>query len=472
MLAGLLALALLLAACGGDTTTATLDPDAPVVASRDNEDPDCVAAGTCTTEAGEDPSDGTEPIASEPADTYDGLAVGFNEDGLPYLGDPDAPVTLVEYSDYLCPFCGRHFTQTTPQLIDRYVRTGQINLVFHDFPLADLHPTAPAGHAAALCVSEQGAALFWAYHDELFARQGEWSSVPDNREFLAAVAGEIGADVEAYQACVDSGRTVPVVDERVAQGRALGFSGTPSFHIVDNRTDEIFEIVGAQSVETFASALDATIAGEAPVVADEPPPETPNLPFWANGDGLVPDPRRSGYTLAGDAFKGNPDAEVVVIEISDFQCPFCGRHALETQPALDEMYVDTGRVMWVFKHLPLQIHPQAPVAAAAAECAGEQGEFWAMHDLIFESVEEWAVDPPDPVLESLAGELGLDEAAFSACLGSRDSLDPVLEDLYDLTSVFSTTPTFVVLFDGQASVIEGAQPLEQFVSALEALLGE
>ena len=95
-----------------------------------------------------------------------------------------------------------------------------------------------------------------------------------------------------------------------------------------------------------------------------------------------------------------------------------------------------------------------------------------MHDSIFESVEEWSVDPPDAVFESLAGELGLDKAAFSECLRSRASLDPVLEDLYDLTSVFSTTPTFVVLFDGQASVIEGAQPLEQFVATFEALLGE
>ena len=116
------------------------------------------------------------------------MEVGFNEDGFPYLGDPDAPVTLVEFSDYLCPFCGRHFAQTTPQLIDQYVRTGQVNLVFHDFPLVELHPTAPSGHAAALCVSEQGAALFWEYHDALFARQAAWSSVPDNRNFLAAVA--------------------------------------------------------------------------------------------------------------------------------------------------------------------------------------------------------------------------------------------------------------------------------------------
>ena len=263
-----------------------------------------------------------------------------------------------------------------------------------------------------------------------------------------------------------------MVDQRIAEGRAAGFSGTPSFQVVDNRTDDVYDIVGAQSLETFISVLDATIAGEVPVVAAEPPPETPNLPFWASADGLAPDPDRPGYTLAGDAYLGDPDASLVVVEVSDFQCPFCRRHHLEVQPLLDERYVDTGLAMWVFKHFPLRSHPQAPAAAAAAECAGEQGEFWAMHDSIFASVEEWSVDPPDPVFESLAGELGLDKAAFSACLGSRASLDPVLEDLYDLTGVFSTTPTFVVLFDGQASVIEGAQPFEQFVGTFEALLGE
>jgi protein-disulfide isomerase len=466
-----LTLTLLLAACSAGTASSQPAADVPEVTLGNQLAPDCVELGTCT-EVDEVPdrSDDTQPTA-EPSGTYDGIAVGFTDEGHPYLGDPDAPVTLVEFSDYLCPFCGRHFSQTTSLLIDQYVRTGQINMEFRDFPLAELHPTAPSGHAAAACIAEQGAALFWAYHDELFARQGEWSSLPDNSGFLASVAGDIGADVEAYQACVESGRTVPMVEQRVAQGRAFGFSGTPSFHVVDNVNDATFEIVGAQPFEVFASALDAAIAGETPLVEDEPA-DTPNLPFWANEDGLAPDPARPGYTLAGDAYQGNTEAEVVVVEVSDFQCPFCGRHALETQPTLDAMFVDTGQVMWVFKHFPLQIHPQAPAAAAAAECAGEQGEFWAMHDLIFASVEDWSVNPPDPVLESLAGELGLDQAAFSACLGSRASLDPVLEDLYDLVSVFSTTPTFVVLHEGQASVIEGAQPLEQFVTLFDGLLGE
>lgn len=468
---GIVAVVLLLAACSTDPTGPTQPAhDFPEVTLGNQLEPDCVAAGTCT-EADEEPSrtPETAPAPSEPSGTYDGLAVGFTDEGYPYLGDPDAPVSLVEFSDYLCPFCGRHFSQTTPLLIDQYVRTGQVNMVFRDFPLAELHPTAPSGHASALCIAEQGAAFFWAYHDALFARQGEWSSVPDNSGFLAAVASDVGADLDAYQVCVDSGRTVPMVEQRVAQGRSLGFSGTPSFHIVNNLTDEIIEVVGAQPLEIFSANLDAAIAGEMPVVEEEP---APDLPFWANAGGLAPDPDRPGYNLAGDAYQGDPEAPLVVVEVSDFQCPFCARHAIETQPSLNERYVDTGQIMWVFKNFPLAIHPQAPAAATAAECAGEQGEFWAMHDLLFETVEEWSVDPPDAVLESLAAELGLDGAAFSSCLASRAPLERVLADVFDLTSIFSTTPTFVVLFDGRASVIEGAQPLEQFIATFDGLLGE
>jgi protein-disulfide isomerase len=464
--ASIVALALLLAACVSDqsgATTTTTDPTSTTL--------DCVVAGTCSEGPGDSATATTDPTPTEADGAYLGFPVGFTDDGYPLLGDPDAPVTLVEFSDYLCPFCGRHFQQTTPQLLEQYGLDGQVNFVFRDFPLAELHPTAPSGHAAALCVAEQGAALFWAMHHELFDNQGEWASLTNNSDYLAGLAAEIGADLDAYQTCMDSGRTVPIVEQRVTQGRQLGFSGTPSFHIVDNRTEETVELVGAQPVETFVATIDAVIAGEAPVAADQPD-DAPDLPFWANAEGLAPDPDRPGYNRAGDAYRGDPDAELVVIEVSDFQCPFCQRHTLETQALLDEAYVDTGEVMWVFKHLPLQSHPQALGAAAAAECAGDQGAFWEMHDLLFERVDDWAVDPPDAALTALAGELGLDTGTFESCVASRAALERVVDDLYDMSGIFGSTPTFVVLFDGRASVIEGAQPFEQFAAAFEGILGQ
>jgi protein-disulfide isomerase len=337
--------------------------------------------------------------------------------------------------------------------------------------LAELHPTAPSGHAAALCIAEQGASLYWAMHDQLFTHQSEWASLSDNSDYLAGIVEQIGADLDAYQVCLDSGMTVPVIDERVAQARELGFSGTPGFHIVDNRTDEMVEVVGAQPVETFVAAIEAMIAGETPV-ATAPPDDKPDLPFWATEGGLTPDPDRPGYNLAGDAYRGSPEADLVVIEISDFQCPFCQRHTLETQPLVDDHYVDSEQVLWVFKHMPLPFHPQALAAATAAECAGDQQAFWEMHDLLFARVDDWAVEAPDPVLVDLAGELGLDEEAFASCVGSRTALERVVHDLYDTSEVFASTPTFVVLHDGWASVIDGAQPFEEFAAAFDERLGE
>jgi protein-disulfide isomerase len=442
-LAGLLSFTVVAAACAGADPAPNAEPTTTLA-------PTSTSTSTTTT---------TVPTYEYPT--------SFTEEGYPLLGDPDAPVTLVEFSDYLCPFCGRHFAQTTPQVFSQYVESGEVNFVFRDFPLVELHPNAPAGHAAALCVAEQDPGLFWAYHDELFGNQAAWQSLPFTGQYLENLADEVGADLGAYLACVESGRTADLVDERVAEARALGLGSTPSFQVIDNRTGDTYEIIGAQPLEVFTQALDAAISGSTPTTAA---PQPAQLPFWAS-DGLRPDPDRPGYTLAGDAYRGDPDAALVVIEVSDFQCPFCRRHTLETQPAIDEAYVDTGQIMWVFKHLPLPMHPQAQLAGAASECAGEQGAFWEMHDLLFETVDAWAVDPPDEVLVGLAAGLGLDDDAFAACLAGRTALESVLSDLNELSGVISSTPTFILIQDGRAQGLSGAQPFEVFQSVFDDVLG-
>ncbi len=444
----------LAAACGSSSTPSTLDASTnstvPVTSST-------VPLTSTTT-------------APEASGAYPDLDVGFTEEGYPRLGDADAPVSLVEFSDYLCPFCGRHFAETVPQLIDEYAASGAVNFVFRDFPIEDLHPNAPAGHAAARCVAEQDARSFWEYHDALFSDQEAWANLSETGPFLAALAEQVEADPDLYRACIDSGRTSPAVEQSIADVRALGFSATPSFQVIDNRTGETYPLVGAQPFNVFTSTLDAVIAGGSPPTTAAPPP--PELPFWLSTEGLSPDPDRPGYTVAGDAYKGSPDARLVVVEVSDLQCPFCQRHALETQPTLDEMYVDSGRILWVFKHLPLPIHPQAVDAAVAAECAGDQGTFWPMHDLLFETVDRWGIESPGPTLTDLAGELGLDTGTFAACLDSRSALERVLADSNDLSGVIGSTPTFVIVREGRASVIEGARPLEDFTGFFDQALGD
>ena len=414
----------------------------------------------------------SRPSAQETRDTYEGTPVGFTEGGYPYRGNLNAPITMIEYSDYLCGFCARHNAETLPLLMEKYVRTGDVLFVFKDFPIASIHPTASVGHMASLCVAEQGAAQYWRIHDALFATQNQWNRAQDPTAFLEELVSGLGVDMTAYGECVASGRTQERVARGIAAGEAAGFSGTPSFQFVVNESGDTHPLVGAYPVETFVQWLDALVAGEGPPQDPQTDEEPPELPYWANAEGLKPDLSRPGVTLAGDQYKGNPDAPLVVVEFGDFQCPPCQVHALQTQPVLDEAFVDTGQVMWVFKHHPLRSHPLAPVAAAAAECASDQGAFWEMHDLLFEAMDEWSTGDADANLVALAERLNLDTGVFATCLASREPLERVLLDLYDGEGVVQSTPTFVVLYGGSGTIVSGAYPAEQFVAALQNMLVE
>ncbi|MEZ4678978.1 MAG: thioredoxin domain-containing protein [Caldilineaceae bacterium] len=247
----------------------------------------------------------------------------------------------------------------------------------------------------------------------------------------------------------------------------------PSFHFVREATNDAFPLVGAQPYDQFASVLDTLLAGGTPQSAQAENAGAAGdneVPFWATAEGLTPDPDNPGYTMAGDEYRGNPEAKVVVIEFSDFQCPFCRRHTQDTQPILDEQFVDTDQIFWVFKHFPLSIHPQAPAAGLAAECAANQDKFWEMHELLFNTIERWSLSDPSPVFVELATELGLDTDAFSNCLNDEAVAQRVQEDLDAGASFVRGTPTFIVLYDNQGSIIPGALPAERFTEILQQVL--
>jgi protein-disulfide isomerase len=159
-----------------------------------------------------------------------------------------------------------------------------------------------------------------------------------------------------------------------------------------------------------------------------------------------------------------------VIEFSDFQCPFCQRHVTETQPILDEKYVDSGKVLWVFKHFPLNIHPQAPAAGVAAECAAEQGMFWEMHEALFANVEVWSISDPNAVFQELASEVGLDADAFAACQADPEIAARVDSDLNEGAQFVQGTPTFIIVHGNQGSIIPGALPEASFSEVLDEQL--
>lgn len=139
--------------------------------------------------------------------------------------------------------------------------------------------------------------------------------------------------------------------------------------------------------------------------------------------------------------KGSPDAKVVIVEFSDFQCPACAGAV----PPLKSMLSLYGKdIKLVFKHFPLRMHLKAPEAARAAECAGRQGRFWDMHDLLFESQAQWSEAGPD-WLKPLIKKLQLDESAMSACLNDPATQAAVAEDIAEGEGVWvGSTPTFFI----------------------------
>ena len=175
-----------------------------------------------------------------------------------------------------------------------------------------------------------------------------------------------------------------------------------------------------------------------------------------------PDPdRRYAVNTKGSPIKGNPEAQIAIVEFSDFQCPFCGR----VTPTLKQIEREYGdRVRIVFKHLPLSMHPKAPAAHAAAEAAHRQGKFWEMHDLIFSDQrgmsEERYVD--------YAGQLGLDLEQFKADTSSDDVKKRIEEDSSEARRLGVTgTPGFFV----NGRFLSGAQPFDAFKSLIDEELG-
>jgi protein-disulfide isomerase len=178
--------------------------------------------------------------------------------------------------------------------------------------------------------------------------------------------------------------------------------------------------------------------------------------------------------VAGEPFKGSPAARVAIVEYSDFQCPYCGEYAREIFPRLDSSYIKSGKVRYYFRDLIVPSHTFALGAAQAARCAGEQGKFWEMHDLLF--ANQTTLAPPD--LTKRAQELGLDEAKFSECIASGRYRENIRRSMSGAERMgISGTPAFIlgVLDPSGNSVrgtklIMGAESFETFKSALDELL--
>jgi protein-disulfide isomerase len=175
----------------------------------------------------------------------------------PTKGDADAPLTLIEFTDYQCPYCSRFTSQTLPQIASEYIDTGKVRLVLVDMPLESIHDKAFKAAEVSHCAADQG--KFWEMHDRLFANQKALE--PWN-----AHATELGLDVAAFEECVDSGRYQESVRADMALAQKAGASGTPSFVLAKTDPDAPTKVTGitflrgAQAFNAFKTAIDGALA--------------------------------------------------------------------------------------------------------------------------------------------------------------------------------------------------------------------
>lgn len=188
--------------------------------------------------------------------------------------------------------------------------------------------------------------------------------------------------------------------------------------------------------------------------------------------------RRGPAPFLSVSTKGKPvlgaaDAPVTVVEFSDFECPYCKRFSDTVYPRLKQDYIDTGKVRWITSDLPLGFHKEARKAAQASHCAGEQGRYWEMRELLFQNAKQLGEDK----LPGYARQLGLDDGAFDACLGSDRHLAAIDAAAKQAMALGVTgTPAFVVGPTAKDTIkgrtIVGAQELGMFEAAIKQAAGQ
>ncbi len=202
--------------------------------------------GTTNTGTTDDSGDTAPQVPTGPVDVANGH--------LPYLGNKDAKVTIVEFSDFQCPFCKALFDDALPSIKKDYVDTGKVAFYYRHYPLTSIHPNAQKAAEAAECANEQG--NFWGYHDELFKNQGTWAALSSDQavDKFADLANSLGLDGASLKSCVDSNKFADVVKKDTDEGTAAGVNGTPATYING------MLISGAAPYSDFKTEIDKQLA--------------------------------------------------------------------------------------------------------------------------------------------------------------------------------------------------------------------
>ncbi|WP_437759232.1 DsbA family protein [Sorangium sp. So ce1389] len=376
----------------------------------------------------------------------------------PMWGARTAPVTMVVFSDFECPFCTRVET-TINQLKEKY-GPDKLRIIWKNNPLPFHKNARPAALAAETVFRLGGSKAFWKFHELAF--QNQKSLTPANFEAWAA---EAGVDKAKFKAAYDRQEYMAKIDADMAVGKSSGVTGTPASII-----NGVF-LSGAQPIDKFTSVIDEQLKAAQAAVASGTKPDKVYAKLAAENKAKAPPkqdrerPQEDDKTVwkvpVGDApAKGPATALVTIVEWSDFQCPFCSK----VVPTLDELVKTYGdKIRFVWKNNPLPFHQRAePAAELAMEARAQKGEkgFWDAYDLLWKNQQKLN----DEDLLGYAKELGLDVEKVKAAIATKKhnasiSADQELAD--DLQA--SGTPHFFI--NGRRLV--GAQPIDKFKTIID-----
>ncbi len=375
-----------------------------------------------------DPSQPEPPPTRATDASTGGREAGSPVFTIPYLGSASAPVTILEFTDFECPFCG----QMAP-VLDEIVKSypDKVRVIFKHCPLP-FHAHAELAHEASVAAAAQG--KFWEMYHLLFANQEHLEEAD-----LLRYADELQLNLDTFRQVLRTHAYQPLVADSVAEANGLGVTATPTLFINGRR------VGGAENFEALKLAVDRALGVETPAPAVRE----------AKSGGQQQD------SPVGQApVRGSPQAPVSVVEFADFQCPFCAKVEGTLSQVLTEY---PSGVKLVFKSFPLDFHRDSMLAHRAALAAGEQGKFWEMHDLIL--AQQRAIKRDD--LMGMAKGLGLDMGRFATGLDSDRLLAMVEADRSEGAHLgVQGTPTFFV----EGKELEGAATPAQFEQMIEGAL--
>jgi protein-disulfide isomerase len=366
-------------------------------------------------------------------------------------GSDKAPITILVFSDFESFPCAR-----SASVIDGLLgQTRDVRVIFKHAPAAS-NPNAMLAHEAALAAGAQG--KFWEMHDTLFENQTHLT-----RADLLGYAKSLGLDLAAFQQALDNHTYRPIVERDLAEAAGLGVTTTPTFFVNGRR------LVGPQGYPSLGAVIESLLAGI-------PPDKRVQAEIVAAGPAQQID-------LARAPTRGPATAPISLVEFSDFECPFCAI----TAPVIRQLLLAyPTQVRFAFKHYPLPMHKESPLAHEASLAAADQGKFWEMHDLLFATQAKWGVnrvqarssakgaesEPVPDLREDLiakAAQLHLDVPRFTKDLDTHRFKPQVDADRQEGNRLgVDGTPFFFI--NGHA--ISGGASLEDFKHLIDAALKE